>query len=574
MASLNEFKILNAKCRKYFDLLEIDMSKKYQTLEEKKKERYGFYLFIIESICGIKDISDITPLITDYDFNLNIFNEGFEDCGVDAVYINDEEYSINLFNFKFREKFNADREQSINESYLTTKFINAITNESDDGINGKLKVFLNLIIDKLIGSEIWKLKYYIVSNESKELSPTTPELKTLTDLYDLEIIPIGLDTISSLMSLRPEPINAIIHVDKDSLLPFVESNLSSAKSYVIRIGANDLIRITCNNSVYRDDYAMEDFSVLHTAEMDYNLLFDNVRGFVSKSKFNDNISHTLKLEPTKFFMYNNGLTLTANDIIAEPTNGNKKLKITIKDFQIVNGGQTLRSIHNFKQQDADNIEKYLSNCEILIRVFKTVSGNNTRNKIAEFTNSQNAISSIDLKSLSSEQIQIEQFLDDNNIIYARKSGDTGISATKVYEYKISMEKFGQIMFALQGNPEKASNLKKHIFEKYYNSVFKEPNFDITKSAEIVRRYFAIKEQYEKNGIIESSDQRIFYVLYIDRMIDCGIKEKIEIVESTLSTYQPADKTLPDVRKLLQVTFRDKLVEIVEEKKKRLTTAST
>lgn len=571
MASLNEFKILNTKCRKYFDLLEKDIQKTFPDFEEKKKERYGFYLFMLETLCNIRDTHDIINLITDFDFNINILGKGDEDCGVDAVFINDEENNINLFNFKFREKFNADKEQSLNESFLSTKFVNAIVTENTDGLTGKINNFSKEIITKLSSNDIWKLRLYIVSNENVELESNLPELKQLKEIYDLEVIPIGLDTVSKLMSLRPDPINAVLHVDKDSLLPFVENSLSSEKSYVIRICANDLIRITCNNQHYRDNYKMEDFSVLYETEMDYNLLFDNVRGFVTRSKFNESISATLKEEPTKFFMYNNGLTLTANDIVAEPTNANKKLKITISDFQIVNGGQTLRSIHNFKQADKDNIEKYLSSCEILIRVFKTISENNTRNKIAEYTNSQNSISSIDLKSLSAIQIQIEQYLDENNIVYARKSGDTGLSATKQYDYKISMEKFGQILFATQGFPEKASNQKKHIFEKYYNAIFKGSKFDLSKSVEYVKKYFEIKNKYEELGIAESSDQRIFFIMFIDDMINCPVEEKIKLFEKTLSEFQPAKKNLTDVRKLLQVTFRDHLVKVIEEHNKKDTT---
>lgn len=567
MASINEFKILNAKCKKYFDLLEKDIQKTFSNITEKQKERYGFYIFMLETLCNIKDIHDIVPHVTDQDFNMTIYGKGEEDCGVDAVYVSDEENYINLFNFKFREKFNADKEQSINESFLSTKFVNAIVTENTEGLQGKIKAVSADIISKLSSNDIWKLRLYVISNESVELEPNIPEFKQLKELYDLEVVPIGLETISKVMSLRPDPINAVLHVEKDSLLPFVENSLSSEKSYVIRICANDLIRITCNNHQYRENYKMEDFSVLHDTDMDYNLLFDNVRGFISRSKFNESISSTLKEEPSKFFMYNNGLTLTANDIVAEPTNANKKLKITINDFQIVNGGQTLRSIHNFKSQDKDNIEKYLSNCEILIRVFKTISGNNTRNKIAEYTNSQNSISSIDLKSLSAIQIQIEQYLDENNIIYARKSGDTGLIDDKNYLYKISMEKFGQIIFSIQGSPEKASNQKKHIFEKYYNTIFKEPNFDLAKSVEYVKRYFDIKNKYEDLGITEGSDQRIFFILYIYEMLDCSVEEKIKLFEKTLAEFQPEAKSLTDVRKLLQVTFREHLVEVVKNYKK-------
>jgi hypothetical protein len=216
-------------------------------------------------------------------------------------------------------------------------------------------------------------------------------------------------------------------------------------------------------------------------------------------------------------------------------------------------------LHSFKQQDKDNIHKYLSNCELLLRVFKTSSESTVRNRIAEYTNSQNAISGIDLKSLSSEQIQIEQILDQQDIIYARKTGDTGISTTKIYTHKISMEKFGQILFAIQGSPEKASNQKKQIFEKYYNTVFKEPKFDITKSADYIKRYYEIKKEYESLENIEVSDQKIFYILYIDFMFEASIKEKIAVFESTLKKFKPInDKDLTDARKLLSAKFKEML----------------
>jgi hypothetical protein len=332
----------------------------------------------------------------------------------------------------------------------------------------------------------------------------------------------------------------------------------------MKISANDLIRITCDNSSYRDDYKMEDYSELFDSEMEYNLLFDNVRGFIARSKFNDNLLKTLKDEPSKFFMYNNGLTVTANDIITNPTNANQKIKIEIKDFQVVNGGQTLRTLHSFKQQDKDNIQKYLADCELLLRVFKTPTESSTRNLIAEYTNSQNAISSIDLKSLSAEQIQIEQYLDQHNIIYARKIGDTGLSSDKKYIHKISMEKFGQILFAIQGSPEKASNQKKHIFEKYYTSVFKEPKFDLTKSADYIKRYFEIKKEYESLGHTDSSDQKLFFIIYIDYMFDAPIKEKITIFEESLKKFDLIRSDLADVRKLLSVKFREQLETDVRE----------
>ena len=87
-----------------------------------------------------------------------------------------------------------------------------------------------------------------------------------------------------------------------------------------------IIRITCNSEEMRNQYNMENVQDLRDIELDYSVLFDNVRGFVARSKYNKNISTTLKKEPSKFFMYNNGLTLIAEDIEAINTNANKKNK--------------------------------------------------------------------------------------------------------------------------------------------------------------------------------------------------------------------------------------------------------
>ncbi|WP_434138603.1 AIPR family protein [Photobacterium leiognathi] len=135
---------------------------------------------------------------------------------------------------------------------------------------------------------------------------------------------------------------------------------------------------------------------------------------------------SLKNSPSNFFMFNNGVTVCAGNIVSKTINGKKKQKIDLKDIQILNGGQTLRTIHHFNSISSDNMEEYLSEAEVLVRFF-VAENDDYKNKIAEYTNSQNAISSIDLKSLSSEQILIEQYLDINNIIYARKSGDIGKS---------------------------------------------------------------------------------------------------------------------------------------------------
>lgn len=80
------------------------------------------------------------------------------------------------------------------------------------------------------------------------------------------------------------------------------------------------------------------------------LLEKNVRAFLqSKGKINRGLQRTLREEPHRFLAYNNGLCCTAAEVRAH--NGAIEC---VKDFQIVNGGQTTASIyHALKKEKVD-----------------------------------------------------------------------------------------------------------------------------------------------------------------------------------------------------------------------------
>jgi len=554
MASINDFKLVNIKSRKYFDLLENELSLNSDTLSDTSKARFGFYLYMLENICGIKDIPDLLNLITDTDFHVIILkNKKFEDQGIDAVYIDDDNLTINLFNFKFREKFKTDSKQSINETIISTKFINAIITENIDKLDGVIYKSAKDILNKLHSNDVWKINLYVVSNETSEINKTDTNLEEMENLYDLEVIPFGLPKIKELMSIRPEPIDAELVLNNSAIMSYSENSMSSDKSYIIRLSNSEVIRITSDDKNLRNKYNIENINELSNTNLDFNVLFDNVRGFVQKSQYNKNIEKSLKEEPSKFFMYNNGLTIIAKSIKAEPINADKRFKLIIKDLQILNGGQTLRTIHNFNKLDKDNIINFLSKSEILVRILTT--SDEYTNKIAEYTNSQNSISNVDLKSLSNEQIELEQYLDEHNIIYARKSGDTGLSDSKNYEHKISIEKFGQILYSIKGFPEKATNQKKQIFGKNYETVFGNDVLNISDAPKQIKDYFNIKNIYESNIPYIPNDQKFFYILYIMTILNNKtIDELIDILEKIIQLF-PTDEPISDARKLIQSKFK-------------------
>lgn len=559
MADLNDFKVIKRKSAKSFNFLAEEINIDTTIIDSTQIERLGFYLFIIEHITGVNDVFDVTEIVTDTEFNKLVFNNTFDDFGVDGIYINEDEKHIQLLNFKYRETFKVGK-QSVNSTILSSKFINAIITEDTSSLRGKIKIGAEDIIKKLTSNDEYKITLYVVSNEEIEIKEKDSHLKLFESSYGLEIVPIGLEEISQFVTLRPKPVHAELIVDNDAIMSFSESSISSSKSYILRLPLSEIVRITCDDKDLRADYSIEDLTPLSKVKIDISVLFDNVRGLVVKSKFNQNIYDSLKEDPSKFFMFNNGLTLTANDIKAESVNAKKKVKINLNSIQVLNGGQSLRTIHSFNASDPNYLEDYLSNSEVLVRVFNTSKNSELNNKIAEYTNSQNSIANVDLKSLRSEQLAIEQFLNEHDIVYARKTGDTGLDDNKQYKHKISMEKFGQILISIYGMPDKATNQKKEIFNKYYDILFVSDWFNIEDSPIYIEKYFQTKREYEKTQFIVS-DQKLFYMMYLSTKLEMDVVKLIYFLEQSIKSYQPpSNKSVTEARKLIQSQFKKYLDE--------------
>lgn len=554
--NINDFKLVNLYSKKYFEY--IKLSNKNKEISDINKKRLGFYLLILEAVTGNSDTDELQNAIIDKDY-CNIVNEiENDDYGVDAVYIDEDNKKILLFNFKYRETFNKTKGGKEAPLLSSTKFLTTLKNNNFNKVTKLTKEKMLEINDKLKSDEIWDIILYLVSNENMSMSEDNQLMNSFKENFGMNIKTINLEDIVNYISERPEGISCSFLADSDSVLTYEENSLSSSKSYLVKLSIATLIRMTANNDELRNKHNLEAFNELKASKLNTNILYDNVRGYLGDSKFNKNIIKTLKENPNRFFMYNNGITITAKDVNSLSINGNKKFLFTIKDMQVVNGGQTLRSIYQFKNEDFD--EEKLADASILVRIFKTENNSDLTNDIAEYTNSQNSISASDLKSINNLQIKIENYLGQYKIDYVRKSGDVELKNAGFK--RITKEKTAQILYSYNGFPDRATNQKSKLFEKYYDEIFDENNLDFELLYKLIDLYFKIEQKYDSLSY-EVFPQKIFYIIYLYKY-NQDITYTINIVENSLKEYRK-NENISDARKLIQKGFKDKLDEIFNPK---------
>jgi hypothetical protein len=137
------------------------------------------------------------------------------------------------------------------------------------------------------------------------------------------------------------------------------------------------------------------------------LLELNVRSFLQvNGKVNKGIRMTLRDEPERFLAYNNGISASAEDLeLIERKNGVYEIK-KIKGLQIVNGGQTVASIHRAAKIDKADLSKVYVQAKITIvdsgKLEEIVP------LIARYANSQNKINEADFSSNEPYHVELER----------------------------------------------------------------------------------------------------------------------------------------------------------------------
>lgn len=318
--------------------------------------------------------------------------------GIDAVYINEslEENTIECLHAYHAENniFN------IGEIF---EILSKITHELDDVRKGYFvnhnEEADNLLKEYLAESQSKKIIIRIItdydcsSEEQYNLNKSIAEFDVSVKNYDVSVVMVYRNDVIDTIESNKAPFD---YVEKGQLTLDLPNNILKFEDH----------SIVCNISAKSLKKLWED-------EGSRGLLAMNLRYYIKSANIDNRIEDSILFDGGNFWYLNNGIIIVCNDYLI------KDNKIELKQFSIVNGGQTSRMIGTIPFE-----KDFYICCKIIKNVFESPQEKNLFiSKVAEASNTQKPIKAKDIIANRIEQRNLKSLLQENGIFIEIKRGE-------------------------------------------------------------------------------------------------------------------------------------------------------
>ena len=361
--------------------------------------------------------------------------DGQRDKGIDAIYYDENDENIIVFQSEFSPDDNKYTGDSKIREFAGVmnwfKDSNSVRSLESALINEELKNKLtSLSVADRIEQEC-KVSFVYVTNKLFDRNATDFLSTTEIEAYDNNKILQQYIYITE-EEIKKSPIT--LSIQNETFINYEN------KSIVLSISANELIKLE--------------------GIQDQTLFSRNVRLWQGNSRVNKDLVKTIKdhKEHDNFFLYHNGISIICTNYTFEDK------KITLENYQVINGCQSLKSLYQNRDVLDDKIQ-------ILTKVIKIQEGdNNLTNKITKNANNQNAIALKDLRS--NDRIQkglkknFEEFYSDK-VCYLIKRGEIA----EKHQVSIPIDYAAQLITAFYFEESYKTHLKTNFFSNDYEKIF-------------------------------------------------------------------------------------------------------
>jgi len=492
--------------------------------DEKKNLSRAFVSLSVASYLNI-ELEEAFALIT----------EGGNDAGVDAIFmgdVNDYDFSVTIFQGKYVFDLNKDSNFPANSIQRVIGSIGAIFDpskpiEMNEDLTPKVEDIRSLIADGFIPN----IKCVFTNNglkwnnegDNHIINSEFPENQVKFEYFNHK------DIVNS-MQLK-KGIDEILHLEGKSVIEGFNFKR-------VLIGKINVIEIAKLFEVHGD-----------------NLINRNIRNYLglNLNRVNSEIRKTLLEDKREnFYFYNNGITM----ICSKFTNNELQKtdwKVRVDDLQIINGGQTCKTIQNTIKE---NPEIDYSNAYVLLRLYE-LSGDGIDSLITDITiatNSQNPVDLRDLRANDDLQKRLETAVSDIGYIYKRKKDNTGTSRDTTILSSVAAE---SIFSVWKKKPYQAKFKKNELFGAFYHQVFDNINAAQLVIAVLIYRF--CDSQRKKSALINKYPHIPYSNYFLSMIIGELLLKDLNISLDNL-THQNFDKV-----KIYFETNMENLFERANEK---------
>jgi len=290
------------------------------------------------------------------------------------------------------------------------------------------------------------------------------------------------------------------------------------------------------------------------------LLEKNIRRHLGKTLVNEGIRETLLHDENKrnFFFFNNGITIICEKSAANYLQDQDWI-VKVDKMQIINGGQTCRTIYQFIEEYPD---RDYANVDVLVRIYEIDADEKMIHDITLATNSQNPVDFRDLKSNNKDQILLEQGASELGYTYKRKRDHQTASGEKVILSSVAAE---SVFTIWRDSPHKAKYNKTEYFSTFYDKIFTNLNASQMIMAVLIFRYC---DNYRRRISTdpEIQAQRKFSQYFLAMMMGKQLLLQMNITLDQLDhrNFQTVHETFEQVKEALIVKCEQYLVRVLQE----------
>ena len=454
------------------------------------------------------------------------------DKGIDGIFVDDNTQTIVIFQSKISQKNTTVGDASLKELTGTLRHfqnrenVHRLIDSAGRAQVAKLVKRLE-IIDKI---EEYELRGEFLSNVNIDANGNS-YLSQAT-----EILFVGREELEAnhISSERNAPIHTPVRFDVSSFQITKYTVDANIETLIVPVRARELIEI--------DGIANQ------------SLFIHNVRGPLGKTNVNKAITKSIR-DPRlhkKFPLFHNGITIIAGKVKATDE------KLTISDYFVVNGCQSLTSLFANQKEVTDNLY-------VLAKFIKIEPTSSLAKQITEFSNNQNGVRPRDFKANSSQQIRLQnEFKRFYSGIYwyEIKRGEAQKSGAS-----ISNEDAGLYLMAFDLKEPWATHRKYQVFDDKHAALFGRPevNADRIVLCQVLREEIDKISKDIENTLLGKYVLTRYLLMYIIReLLEVDTLGK-KVIENATAFVRAKDKR-NRFRKCIRTLLKDVLIDLNAELK--------